>query len=80
MSLYYIYRISQGATDLVKQLEKIDAFDSYRDAKKLVKQLRIERAGDEKTLYKIIFADSELDAEEKLQEKREAPIIQEWEK
>lgn len=80
MSLYYIYRISQGTTGLVKQLEKIDAFESFREAKKLVKQLRIDQSNDDKALFKIIFADSELDAEEKLQEKREAPIIQEWEK
>jgi hypothetical protein len=27
-----------------------------------------------------MFADTELDAEEKLMEKREAPILREWEK
>jgi hypothetical protein len=29
---------------------------------------------------KVMFADTELEAEEKLMEKREAPILREWEK
>ena len=80
MPSYFIYRISQGATNLVRQLEKVDRFDSYRDAKTTVKTLRSEQGLDDPSQYKIIFAESALDAEEKLQEKREAPIIQEWEK
>lgn len=65
---------------MIKNLKKIDRFDSYKEAKNQVKVLRNEQAATEAALYKIIFADSELDAEQKLQEKREAPIIQEWEK
>lgn len=65
---------------MVKQLEKIERFDTYKKAKKQIKQLRNDLASDDLGLYKIIFAESELAAEEQLQEKREAPIIQEWEK
>lgn len=65
---------------MVKNLQKIDRFDFYKEAKNQVKTLRNEQTGDDNTLYKIIFAESELEAEEKLQVKREAPIIQEWEK
>ena len=80
MPHYYIFRISQGSAKIIKQLEKIDRFNSYKDAKNKVKALRNEQPATDSALYKIIFADSELDAEQKLQEKREAPIIQEWEK
>lgn len=65
---------------MIKKLEKIDRFESYKEAKNKVKALRNEQAAADAALYKIIFADSELDAEQKLQEKREAPIIMEWEK
>lgn len=80
MPYYFIFRITQGSPSMIKQLEKIDRFDSYRDAKNRVRVLRNEQQASDSALYKIIFAESELDAEEKLQEKREAPIIQEWEK
>ncbi len=80
MAYYFIYRVSDGSAGLIKQLNKIDRFASYQDAKKSVKTLRAEQQQDDRSTYKIIFAESELDAEEKLQEKREAPIIQEWEK
>ena len=80
MANYFIYRVSQGSSNLIKQLEKSDRFEGYRDAKNRVRHLRMDQPGDDKSLYKIIFAESELDAEEKLQEKREAPVVEEWEK
>lgn len=80
MAQYFIYRIAAGPSSLVKRLEKIDRFDAYRDAKSLVKKLRQEQALGDTATYKIIFAESALDAEEKLSEKRDSPIIEEWEK
>jgi hypothetical protein len=80
MSKYFIFRISQGPAGLVKKLVKIDQHDSYRDAKSQVRVLRTEQSSDDNSLFKIIFADSELDAEQRLQEKRDAPIVKEWEK
>lgn len=65
---------------MVKNLQKIDRLASYQEAKKQVKIIREEQPGDDTAVYRIIFAESELEAEEKLQVKREAPIIQEWEK
>ena len=78
--MYYIYRISEGPSSLVKQLAKQAQFESYREAKQQVKQLRIDQAATDKSVFKIIFAESELDAEEKLSEKRDAPVVEEWEK
>ncbi len=79
MSFYFIYKIIEGPTQMVKTLEKIDRFDSYKEAKAQVKSLRLEPNPDG-GLFKIIFAENELAAEEMLQEKREKPIVQEWEK
>lgn len=80
MSFYFIYKISQTPSNIVKALEKIDSFGSYKEAKSRVKELRNHRSTEEASVYKIIFAESELEAEERLQENREAPIVQEWEK
>jgi hypothetical protein len=35
---------------------------------------------DDQHEWKMLFAESELQAEELLQEKREAPVLMEWEK
>ena len=80
MSFYYIYKINQVPGSMVKNLHKIDRFDSYKEAKKQVKEIRNNKADDDLALYKIMFAESELDAEEKLQAKREEQIVREWEK
>lgn len=80
MSFYYIYKITQIPGNMVRQLDKIERLDSYKEAKQQVRTLREQHSSDDLGLYKIIFAENELEAEERLQEKRDAPIIQEWEK
>ncbi len=77
---YYVYRITDSAGGLVKQLELLDSFDNYRDAKKLTKKTRFEMTSDDTAMIKVMFADNELSAEEQLQVKREKPITMEWEK
>jgi len=77
---YYIYRITPGPTTLMKQLECINEFEDYKESKNLAKQLRSEQASDDASSIKVIFADNKLEAEERLQEKRDAPIMREWEK
>ena len=37
---YYVYLIKQGVTNLVKDLEKIDEFENYKEAKNFVKDKR----------------------------------------
>jgi len=65
---------------MVKNLEKINRFDSYKEAKQQIRVLRNDQPSTELSLFKIMFAESELEAEEKLLEKREEQIIMEWEK
>jgi hypothetical protein len=80
MSFYYIYKITQGPSDIVSNLEKVDQYDNYKTAKQNIKQLRTQLTPEATHFYKIIFAESELQAEEMLMEKREAPVMMEWEK
>lgn len=76
---YFIYAIQQGPA-MIKHLEKLEQFEKFKDAKNRAREMRANAgAGDERAI-KVIFAESELEAEEKLQEHREAPILREWEK
>ena len=77
---YFIYRINQGPTAIVKNLELIKEYEAYKDAKNLVKEMRAEQSKDDHSELKIMFADNQLHAEEQILETREKPIIREWEK
>ncbi len=77
---YYLYKIIPGPTDLLKTLEKIEEHDSFKEAKQRARSLRAEMTAGENYSIKVMFADSELQAEEQLMEKREQPILREWEK
>ena len=77
---YFVYKIEPAVSDLVKNLEMLQDFDVYKDAKNFAKEERSKLSAEDKTTYKIIFADNALQAEEQLMEKRDAPILREWEK
>ena len=77
---YYIYKIIAGPTDLLKTLEKMEQYDSFKEARQRARKLRAGMTDDDNYTVKVMFADSELAAEEKLMEKREQPILREWEK
>ena len=77
---YYLYKISTlEGIDLLKKLELVESYDSFRDAKKQVKKLRAQLATDSCS-YKLMFAENQLLAEEQLMEKREAPVLMEHER
>ncbi len=77
---YFIYRINQGPTAIVKNLELVKECEAYKEAKNLVKTMRNEQSEDDKSELKIMFADNQLLAEEQILETRDKPIIREWEK
>jgi hypothetical protein len=77
---YYIYKITPGPTALTKSLEMLEQYDAFKDAKTRARSLRAELDDDASFIIKVMFADNELEAEEKLLEKREQPILREWEK
>ena len=76
---YYVYKITDGATNIVKNLEKLNEYEAYKEAKLDCRAARKEIT-DTGVQIKVIFADNALHAEELLMEKRDAPILQEWEK
>lgn len=65
---YFIYRVTEFP---IKQLEKLEQHDVYREASARVKQLRAEQAGGSTALIKMIHAESELHAEDLLNQVRE---------
>lgn len=77
---YYVYHISPGPTELVKNLELQEQFDSYKHARNFARQRRSELGADTEVNVKLIFAATTLEAEERLLEQREKPILMEWEK
>lgn len=76
---YYVYQIQEGATSLIKKLDKLAEFETYKEAKNKARELRPSLV-NEKTQVKVVFADNTLHADELLMEKRDEPIIAEWEK
>jgi hypothetical protein len=77
---YYLFKISaRDSIGLVKDLELLEVFDAFRDAKTEAKKLRSEQAEDGFS-YKVMFADNQLSAEEQLLEKREKPVLMEHER
>lgn len=77
---YYIYKIVPGPTPMVKNLEQITQFEVFNDAKKHAREMRAELGTETDIIVKVIFAATPLEAEDKLQQHREAPILREWEK
>ena len=78
---YFVYRMtSQEGMSLVKNLELIDEFESFKEAKKFAREQRAELAENSSEIIKVMFADNQLSAEEQLLEHREKPIMMEHEK
>ncbi|MDH3760970.1 MAG: hypothetical protein OEU50_08300 [Gammaproteobacteria bacterium] len=77
---YYLYKIStRDQLELVKNLELLEVYDAFRDAKTAAKELR-SQAKDDGFGYKVMFAENQLSAEEQLLEKREQPVLMEHER
>ena len=77
---YYLYKMrSSDVHSLVKKLELLQRFDHFKEAKSNAKRLRVESDTDE-TIFKVIFADNQLQAEELLMEKRDKPVLMEFER
>lgn len=77
---YYLFKISsRDSINLVKELELVEVFDVFRDAKTEAKKLRAKQVEDGFS-YKVMFADNQLSAEEQLLEKREKPVLMEHER
>ena len=77
---YYLYKMSSSNVhSLAKKLKLLERFDHFKEAKNNAKRLRLESDTDE-TIFKVIFADNQLRAEELLMEKRDKPVLMEFER
>ena len=77
---YYIYQVSEAPSKPSKQLQWRHTFDAFKEAKVMVRSLRAEQDPRDSTTLKIIFAETQAEAEQRLSEVREKPILKEWEK
>ena len=77
---YFVYRIENAKMAMLKQLQLINTFESFKEAKTFAREQRIAQKADDKAIIKVMFAENELHAEELLMEKRDKPIVMEHEK
>ncbi len=78
---YYVFKMSSPeGMELVKNLELISHFESFREAKNFAKTKRAEIDEADNSVIKVMFAENQLFAEEQLLAYREKPIVMEHEK
>lgn len=78
---YYVFKMTTPeGMDLVKNLELIADYESFREAKNFAKEQRAELDKDDTAVIKVMFAENQLLAEEQLLAYREKPIVMEHEK
>ena len=78
---YYIFKMtSPEGMDLVKNLELVTEFETFKEAKRFAREKRSELPIDSKEIIKVMFADNQLIAEDQLLEHREKPVLMEHEK
>jgi len=78
---YYVFKMSSPeGMELVKNLELIGDYESFRDAKNFAKSQRSELDSADTTQVKVMYADNQLLAEEQLMVHREKPVVMEHEK
>ena len=75
---YFVYKIDNNI--VVKNLELLGEFEGFKEAKALATEKRVANPELPPEAIKVMFAKNKLDAEEQLQEHRDAPILMEWEK
>ena len=76
---YYVFKITQP-TPIVKNLDFLTSFESFREAKMFARTQRAELPAGTNITVKMVHAVNQLQAEELLLETREKPVLKEWEK
>ncbi len=78
---YYVFKMtSPEGMELVKNLELLSKFESFREAKNHAKEQRVVLGVADASMVKVMFADNQLLAEEQLLAYREPVIVMEHEK
>lgn len=76
---YFVFQV-EGANPESRVINFLQAFESYREARTLAREERAKQAGAGPEAVRVVFAESQELAEGLLRQRREAPILQEWEK
>ena len=74
---YFVFKYQDNK---FRSVDHMKTFDTYKEAKLLLKDLRKEKSPNNPDAYKVVFAEDMLEAEMLILEKRDAPILREWEK
>ena len=74
---YFVFKYQDNK---FRSVEHIDTFESYKQARDLLNKLRKEKSPNNPDAYKLVYAEDILEAEMLILEKRDAPILREWEK
>ena len=77
---YYVFKIESAELAMLKQLELVETFEKFKEAKNFARDVRASQEETDIAEVKVMFADNQLAAEEMLMEKRDKPIVMEHEK
>lgn len=77
---YYLYSVTPNENGTARALEFLSQFDKFKTAKNEAKRLRAEEPLEGEQYYKIMFAENQPEAEQRLKEYREPTVVKEWEK
>lgn len=77
---YFIYKITSDEASGAKHLDMLREHDNFKSARQEVRAMRQTQESGDNAVYKVIFAADQAEAERRLLEHREQPIIKEWEK
>ena len=75
---YFVYKIFEESGN--KTLEYVEEHDAFLDARNCVRTMRAQMPIDADYTVRIMFAGNQGEAKMHLTEKREAPVLKEWEK
>ena len=76
---YFVFKI-EGAEPESRDINFLKVFENYRDARTLAREERARQPDAGPETVRVVFAESQELAEGLLRQRREAPILQEWEK
>ena len=74
---YFVFHLVRDGRMRLDEINLVDQFDAYKEAKQFARAQRELDAGKE---IKIMFEENAAMAESKLAEQRDAPILRKWEK
>lgn len=76
---YFIFKVQKEGGE-TRDLEYVGCLDRFKEAKAEVRTMRAGLPAGSDCMVRMVFAGDRAEAEARLRERREAPILREWEK